>query len=239
MVSERLYRRFYPDDRLSGTLAFYRWVRGATTPRTQLLNVGAGPPTGDATRILKGEVARVVGIDIDPVVLDNPEMDEAHVIRGDVFPIPDASFDVAVADYVLEHVERPRILLSEVHRVLLPGGSFFFRTPNRLHYVALISRLTSHRFHLRVANRARGLPSETHDPWPTFYRMNSAGRLARESQRAGFSTCELLAWEGEPFYLRFHTVPFLIGVAYERLVNRWPRLARFRANLLGRLVKGA
>ncbi len=96
MISERLYRRFYPDERLSGTLAFYRWVRSAVTSRTQLLNVGAGPPTRDATRILKGEVARVVGIDIDPVVLDNGELDEAHLIRGDTFPVPDASFDVVV-----------------------------------------------------------------------------------------------------------------------------------------------
>ncbi len=121
--------------------------------------------------------------------------------------------------------------------MLQPGGSFFFRTPNLFHYVALISRMTPHRFHLLVANPARGLPVDAHEPWLVFYRINSARRVARESRRAGFASCELIAREAEPSYLLFHAVPFLMGVVYERAVNRCSWLACFRANLFGRLVK--
>lgn len=237
MVSERLLRRFYPDDTRNGTVAFYRWIRQHIGPSTQLLNLGAGPPTRNDLRIFKGDVARVVGADIDPVVLDNDELDEAVVIADDLLPLPDQAFDVILSDFVLEHVEKPAIFLSEALRVLRPGGSFFFRTPNRRHYVATISRMTPHWFHLLVANRARNLPADAHDPWPTFYRLNEPEVITRAAREAGFDRTEIRMFEAEPSYLVFATVPFLAGVAWERLSNRFERLAPYRASIFGRLVR--
>src|SRR5688500_8652667 len=135
MVSERLLRRFYPDETRNGTVAFYGWVRQHVGPTTELLNLGAGPPTGTPIRVFKGEVARVVGADIDPIVLDNPELDDAVLIADGRLPLPDASFDVIVSDFTFEHVEDPAGFLAEARRVLRAGGSLFFRTPNRRHYV--------------------------------------------------------------------------------------------------------
>jgi SAM-dependent methyltransferase len=237
MVSESLLRRFYPDDTRNGTVAFYGWVRQHVGPTTELLNLGAGPPTRTAIRIFKGEVARVVGADIDPIVLDNDELDDAVLIEDGLLPLPDESFDAIVSDFTFEHVEDPAGFLAEAHRVLRPGGSFFFRTPNRRHYMATISRLTPHWFHNLVANRARGLPADAHDPWPTFYRMNSAEQLERAAAAAGFRELELRMFEAEPSYLVFATVPFLAGVAWERVTNRFDALARYRANIFGRFVR--
>lgn len=236
MVSERLLRRFYPDETRNGTVAFYGWVREHVGPTTELLNLGAGPPTRTAIRIFKGEVARVVGADIDPIVLENDELDDAVLIEGGKLPLPDASFDVIVSDFTFEHVEDPAGFLAEARRVLKDGGSFFFRTPNRRHYVATISRLTPQWFHALVANRARNLPADAHEPWPTFYRMNSREELERAAAAAGFREVELRLFEAEPSYLVFATVPFLAGVAYERITNRFDALARYRGSILGRLV---
>jgi len=237
MVSERLRQRFYPDSRRDGTAAFYGWVRQHTSRETHMLNLGAGPPTRAPLRIFKGEVARVVGADIDPLVLENEELDDAVVIQDGRMNLPDRAFDLVLSDFTFEHVEHPVEFLSEACRVLRPGGSLFFRTPNRRHYVATISRMTPHWFHELVANRARNLPEDTHAPWPTFYRLNRESDIDRAARAAGFQGLEMRMFEAEPSYLIFATVPFLAGVAYERLTNRFDALSRYRATIFGRLER--
>jgi SAM-dependent methyltransferase len=46
------------------------------------------------------------------------------------FPIPTEAFDAVVASEVLEHVFDTRFFVSEVRRVLRPGGRFVATTPN-------------------------------------------------------------------------------------------------------------
>jgi SAM-dependent methyltransferase len=236
--ADRLIARYYPNGFRSGTIAFYQWVRKSVAPSTVMLNLGAGPPTEEPLRIFKGEVARVVGADIDPVVLQNLELDEAHIYRaGESLPFAGDSFDLVLSDFVLEHVGEPLEFLNEVRRVLRPGGAFFFRTPNRCHYVTLIARATPQWFHRLAANRARALSDDSHEPWPTWYRLNTRRKVAQVARAARFSRVELRTHEAEPSYLVFHPLPFLIGVAYERVVNRFDVLAGLRANIFGRLVK--
>jgi SAM-dependent methyltransferase len=240
MISRTLYRRFYGeqgDPKYDGTAAFYALVRWEARADGRVLNLGAGPATRQPVKSLKGEVAQVVGADIDPVVLTNDELDRAVVIENDRLPFPDASFDLALSDYVIEHVERPIRFLSEARRVLKPGGAYLFRTPNLYHYVALISHLTPHWFHDLVANRVRQLADDAHKPWPTFYRLNSRGVIRRAAEQAGFRSVDLRMVECEPSYLMFHAAPFLLGVAYERLVNSTEALAGLRSNIVGRLVR--
>src|SRR5690242_10226223 len=111
--------RYYPDGYRNGTAAFYNWVREFSSPQTVRLNLGAGPTTGQPIRVFKGEVAKVIGADIDPAVLGNAELDASHVypVSG---PLPFLSdyFDLVLSDFVLEHVEQPEIFLREVNRVL-------------------------------------------------------------------------------------------------------------------------
>lgn len=237
MVIGNLFERFYPDGKRDGTRKFYEWVRESTTSSTVLLNLGAGPPTGSQIRSFKGEIARVVGADIDPDVLDNDELDEAHLIEDGLLPFPESHFDVVLSDFVLEHVQNPAIFMKEACRVCKKGGSFFFRTPNKYHYVSLVARSTPHRFHVMIANRARNLNEDAHEPWPTFHRLNSRTEIRRMAQDVGFSDCELRMIEAEPSYLMFHPLPFLAGVAYERLVNSSNLLSGWRANIFGRLIK--
>jgi ubiquinone/menaquinone biosynthesis C-methylase UbiE len=152
-------------------------------------------------------------------------------------PFPDENFDLAFSDYVFEHVEHPIPFLSEVHRVLKPGASYFFRTPNIYHYVALISYVAPHSIHELVANRVRELPEDAHAPWQTFYRLNSRSAIRRAAEKVGFAGIEMKMVECQPSYLTFHALPFMVGVAYERLVNRTERLAGLRANIFGWLSK--
>jgi SAM-dependent methyltransferase len=237
MISDSLFRRFYPDNRHSGTLLFYSWLGAHLRPDMRILNIGAGPATLDPIRALKGKVLSVVGVDIDSIVLTNDELDEAHVIEDGRLPFTDDSIDLAYADYVFEHVENPRQLLCESWRVLRRGAPLFFRTPNRNHYVALGSRLTPHWFHQLVANRMRGLHAGTHEPWQTRYRLNSPKVIDRLARGAGFRTVEMRLIEAEPSYLVFNSAAFALGVAYERLVNSTTLLAGLRSSITGKLTK--
>jgi SAM-dependent methyltransferase len=237
VISKKLFAYWYPDQENDGTLMFYSWVREHTGHQNSVLNVGAGPATGNPVRRLRGEVARVVGVDTDPIVLTNDELDESLVIDGSRLPFDDRLFDVVLSDFVLEHVEYPEEFLEEIFRVLRPRGSFFFRTPNRYHYVSLLARHTPHWVHDLVANRARGLPSGSHKPYPTFYRLNTVRKIEELAKKVGFSQIDLRYVECEPSYLVFSAIPFFMGVMYERTVNKFKSLAWMRANIFGRLVR--
>jgi SAM-dependent methyltransferase len=239
MISPQLKQRFYGDPKYNGTVLFYRWLREQAAPGHGVLNLGAGPTPDLPLRTLKGEVAEVIGADVDAVVFENTAVDRAILVENGRMDLPPESIDLAYSDYVLEHVERPQEFLAEVFRVLKPASSFIFRTPNIGHYVSLISLLTPHSLHKIIAKPARGLSEDAQAPWPTYYRMNSRSKLRRLAQEAGFSDVELRMVEANPSYLEFHAVPFLMGVAYERLVNSHPRLSGLRANIFGRFVKGA
>jgi len=67
------------------------------------------------------ELAREVGVEIDVV--------EGV---GEDLPFEDAEFDFALAMSVMEHVREPLKVFHEVHRVLRPGGGFFFHTTTSL-----------------------------------------------------------------------------------------------------------
>jgi len=237
VISEKLLKYWYPNEQKNGTLIFYDWIRQHTNSQQSVLNLGAGPASKNPLKTFRGEVARVVGADIDPIVSGNDELDEAHVVDGTRLPFEENCFDIVVSDYVLEHVEFPEPFLKEVYRVLKPGGSFFFRTPNRYHYVSLIAQCTPHWFHELLANRARGLPSNAHEPYPTFHRLNTKREIQTLANKVGFSQVALRCVECEPSYLVFSTIPFLVGVLYERTANKFDRLSGIRANIFGRLVR--
>jgi len=229
---ERLDRALYPgqganwDDHL-----FRSVILEGLRPEDELLDLGAGAGIVEAMN-LRGHAARVCGVDLDPRVTENPFLDEGRVGAGEAIPYADASFDVVVADNVLEHLERPEEVFREVARVLRPGGSFLVKTPNARHYVPLIARLTPYRFH-RFLNRLRG--REEVDTFPTCYRANRPADLERHARAAGL----VLEWvelvEGRPEYLRFHPLTYLLGWLYERLVNRVPGLTSFRVLLVAEL----
>lgn len=237
MISERLLKYWYPDQTKNGTLIFYNWIRQHTNSQQSILNIGAGPASKNPLRAFRGEVARVVGVDIDPIVLGNDDLDETHVVDGKSLPFEDGSYDLVFSDFVLEHIEQPETFLKEVYRVLKPNGSFFFRTPNRYHYVSLLAKYTPHWFHELLSNRVRGLASDAHEPYPTFHRLNSKREIQALAHKVGFSHMDLRFVECEPSYLMFSTIPFLAGVLYERTTNKFEHLSGIRANIFGRLVR--
>jgi 2-polyprenyl-6-hydroxyphenyl methylase/3-demethylubiquinone-9 3-methyltransferase len=96
---------------------------------------------GSVSGFLANELARqgfeVTGLDASPESIKLAQQHDAtnRVIyeTGDAnkLPYPNGSFQVVCAMDFLEHVEDPAQIVSEIGRVLLPGGLFFFPTFNR------------------------------------------------------------------------------------------------------------
>jgi 2-polyprenyl-3-methyl-5-hydroxy-6-metoxy-1,4-benzoquinol methylase len=175
---------------------------------TRILDVGAG--AGIVSEMnFRGLAARVSGIDPDERVLTNPYLDEARVARGEEIPYPDSSFDLVLANNVLEHVEVPGPLFKEVCRVMRTGGVFFAKTPNRTHYMPLLAMCTPHSFHTLV-NRLRGRNST--DTFPTRYRVNTPAAIRRVAAKSGLQVMDIKLVEGRPEYLRFSPLTYLADI---------------------------
>lgn len=97
------------------------------------IDVGAG--NGYLASIVKPVLSNVniTGIDFVEEALSTADsIDVKHVVDLDMDGIPsdDESFDYVTCLEVLEHVIYPDKLLSEIRRILKPGGSFLISAPN-------------------------------------------------------------------------------------------------------------
>ncbi len=162
---------------VDGTTCFHELIRAHAPPQAKIAELGAGP--SNATSAFLASLGEVHGIDASEEVHGNKYLASTSVLQNGRSPHADGTFDLAVSNYVVEHVKDGGDHLHEVRRILKPGAFYIFRTPNLLHYVALVSRFTPHRFHQLVANPLRTLPKENHEPWPTVYAMNTPGAVPR------------------------------------------------------------
>ena len=55
-------------------------------------------------------------------------MDPDQVADAHALPFPDNSYEIVICREVLEHVKDPAQVLSELHRVLTPGGTLLLST---------------------------------------------------------------------------------------------------------------
>ncbi|MCK4375942.1 MAG: class I SAM-dependent methyltransferase, partial [Candidatus Brocadiae bacterium] len=171
---------------VDGTAQYLALVSSFVRDGDRVLDVGPGG--GDTfSHTLKGRAMEIVGLDPDERVLHNPTLDRAIVGYVERIPVPDSSFDAAVSSFAIEHIEDPEAAARELFRVLRPAGCFVFRTPNLWHYATIVSRLTPHWLHEKVANWVRGLPSSTALPQRTLYRCNTLRSIRRTFLSAGFS----------------------------------------------------
>jgi SAM-dependent methyltransferase len=224
---EDLDRRFYPD-LVDEHVRFDGMIRRYLRPDAAVLDAGAGRgtmfPYDYATH-----VARMEGVDIEPALLENPNLTDAAVADLADLPFADGEFDLVFSKFVFEHLDRPVTVMRELHRILKPAGHLLIHTPNRWHYVTLASALTPTRVHIWYRTK---LGWDEADTFPTRYRANDTKTIEALAAKSGFRVHSLHLLETKPTYLALHPLAYRAGIAYERLVNRFGALARFRVNML-------
>jgi len=111
----------------------YRFAAGLVRGK-EVLDAGVGEGYGAA--MLASSSARVVGVDLEPDVIEHAasRYPSVRFQTADLLalPFPERSFDAVVSLQVIEHLHRPREFVSECARVLRPGGVLVLSTPNRL-----------------------------------------------------------------------------------------------------------
>jgi SAM-dependent methyltransferase len=96
-------------------------------PPGRVLDLGCG--VGHSYHLLSPR--ETVGVDVSPEILAGQDRETVVADMRDL-PFADGSFESVLAAHSIEHVSDADRVLSEVRRVLAPGGTAVFVTPNRL-----------------------------------------------------------------------------------------------------------
>ena len=224
---------FYPESRFGGfsdrdsTVTFYIRVNALLERAYTVLDFGCGRgvyPNITAfmrdLRNLRGKVARVIGVDVDPSAEANPLLDEFHLLENgsSSWPVESASVDLLLCDWVLEHIEKPERFFSEAFRVIRPGGKLCIRTSNRWSYVSIFSRLIPERMHTTVLAAVQP-KRNAEDVYPTYYACNTFPGIKRAMHKCGFNGI-VYGNVAEPSYLEFSCFVYGLGVLLHKITPR-------------------
>jgi SAM-dependent methyltransferase len=182
----------------------------------RLLDWGAG--WGQTSLLLRAHGVRVTAYDVEDKGAAAGLLHAADVpyvvTPGPGLPFATGAFDAVLNCGVLEHVDDERAALSELHRVLRPGGRLFtYHLPNRHAYTEWLGRHLGRFHHERTYTR---------------------GEASRLFERAGFRVEACRAFHMFPRNVwarlsRGRPMAPWAGVAYDRLdaaVARVPGIRR-------------
>lgn len=147
----------------------------------RLLDAGCG--TGHHIADLRKRGYEVAGVDASKEMLEHARLNnpDSVILEADVdeIPLPDASFDIIISIEVLRHLPRSAKAVSEMARLLKPGGfCLVTATPLlNLNAYALINKIAHT---VKVGDLAQHKQS-----------FHTSARLRKEFAEAGFSSVDV------------------------------------------------
>jgi SAM-dependent methyltransferase len=227
-------RRLYPEvlaggfTRYDHRVIFFARVNALLRQEMTVLDFGAGRgiwaeiESGFKLQLttLRGKCVKVIGADLDPIVLDNPLVDQAIALPDDgSIPLPDQSVDMITSWAVFEHLTDPARTAAEFRRILRSGGWICAWTPNKWGYISVGARLIPNRFHAAVLRRVHPTSERREsDVFPTLYKLNTLRELRRHFPTTYFEHFSYL-FNGEPTY---HANRFLVALAVDITTKLMP-----------------
>ncbi len=200
-------------------------VAGVVGPGDRLLHFGCGRDLSGVTEDLSG--VEVIGVDVDEA--SGPRFHGPYFqTDGGALPFADDSFDAVASEYVFEHIVDPDQVLSELSRVLRPGGRLLGLTPSRYSYKSIAAALTPHRFHVAATHALRPGSRESGDVFPTHYRLNSEGAFASKASVHGFDVIDMTFVSNGPTWFRRLPGVFELGALYHRAIEATEHLRQLR-----------
>ena len=195
---------------------FDRALGDVLEPGQVLLDAGCGSDFP----FLKQYAPRVgfaVGVDLCPptAAVEAP----VHVAMANLeqLPFQAGRFDLIMSRSVVEHLDHPEPVFRELARVLRPGGTLIFTTPNKYYYSCLIALLTPESLKARYFRTVFG--PDAYDHFPVRYRANTRRALRRVAAAAGLRVIRLEGLRHYPYYLMFSPLLFRAGMLYDRVVT--------------------
>jgi SAM-dependent methyltransferase len=207
-------------------------VQKHLAPESVVLDLGCGR-TGGIERFWR-DARLAVGVDPDHGSL-SARGQGMPVMQGggEHLPFADASFDVVVSVWVLEHLETPDKVFAEVARVLKPGGHFVFLTPNALNPLVMGNRVGQLAPWLQKQLVSNVYGRDGGDTFAVRYRANTSSRIREMAASTGFEVAELKVI-ADPTYVAFNALLFKAAMLSDRMLP-----AGLGVHLLGDLQKRA
>ena len=180
-------------------------------PRDRVLDLACG--TGDLTFAAAESSGTVVGLDLTLRMLEHARArgTKPMCVCGDMLalPFPSASFDVVTTGYGLRNVPDLKAALTEMHRVLAPGGRIlsldFNRPDNPVVRAAYLLYLTAIGTTLGFALHG---DADTYRYIPESIRLYpGASRVAALMRETGFSDVRVEPLLGGLMAIHVATVP--------------------------------
>lgn len=151
----------------------------------RILDAGGG--TGRIAQMLSGQAGQIVVADTSLKMLKEAKSKEGFGVVGcetEHLPFPDTCFERIVVIDTFHHLGDQNLSLSELWRVLMPGGRLVIEEPDirrfNVKLVALVEKLTLFRSHFvsaeRIAARLEKLSAQTrifrkgHNVWVIGYK---------------------------------------------------------------------
>ncbi|MEN1929595.1 class I SAM-dependent methyltransferase [Luteimonas sp. MJ250] len=185
------------------------------TAGKRVLDYGCGSGYG-AARIARN-AAHVTAVDVAQDAVDYARSQhQADNLRFDridptrPLPFADASFDTVLSFQVFEHVQDTSGYLSEIRRVLTPGGRLVLVTPDRSTRLLPLQKPWN-RWHLKEYDSA-GLRRRVERYFPSVETLHMSGR--RDVIDIELRRCNRLRWLALPF-----TLPFIPDRARVAMLN--------------------
>ena len=191
-------------------------VQKRLMPESAVLDLGCGR-TGGIERFWR-DARLAVGIDPDlPSLAERARGMPVLQGSGESLPFADASFDMVVSVWVLEHVPAPERVFAEVARVMKPGGHFIFLTPNALNPLVVGNRVgqVAPWLQRRLVSNVYGRGGN--DTFAVRYRANTTARLRTLASGTGFTVAELRVI-ADPTYVAFNALLFRAAMLGERML---------------------
>lgn len=224
-------------DKPTNMSVYHDLIAKSVEPGMTVLDVGCGRGLIASYPWQNHEKIKLWGIDPDPTAAENPHLESFTLLTDDPnWKIPSGSVDLAVARYVLEHVEDPIAFFRNLSRVLKPGGKFIFLTPNRWHPAMIASHWLPYGLKQQILELTKR--ADPQDVFPTCYLLNSARAVKQAVQRCGLEASELQTREIQPCgYLDFSVLGYFTSYAYFAAMRLTGLQRFFGMTLTGVLTK--
>jgi len=136
-IKNNLGQRFWHNSRFNQALSYV-----SRNKNSRLLDIGSADGTFTSILVNKIRPKRLVGIDVLETSVDyaNKRFAKSKAVSFLVadahkLPFKAKTFDGVFALEVLEHVFKPKVVLDEIRRVLVPGGFVVAIVPNEESYL--------------------------------------------------------------------------------------------------------
>lgn len=180
-----------------------------------ILEIGSGSGKGKQNTEYP-KVKKIIGLDLDARVLENPYLDEAHHANAYALKetLPNTKFDLIYSHMVAEHIDDGKRFISTQMALLKDNGILLHSTVSKYYWTSLINNFFPVSFkNFLIKNLGGGRSAE--DIFPAHYKLNSEMDIKNICNELSLRF-EIIRQDEPPGYLRRSIILMLIYMILHR-----------------------